>query len=150
MDDACALRAAVRALRAQRPRGVRHLSSEDAARRGARRRGTFRSAGVIRRIALSLVLILPSAAASQIPRLPRGRPGTPQPQRQQRDTLADSTRIKWPAPDTVMQQVLSKQGYSITRYMGDTAYFDANKRVLDLLASKQRQAVVDRDSQTVV
>jgi len=105
---------------------------------------------VIRRIALLLLLILPATVTSQIPRLPGARPGTPQPQRQQRDTLNDSTRVKWPAPDTVMQRLLSKQGYSITRYLGDTAYFDANKRVLDLLAATKRPAVVDRDSQTVV
>jgi LptD protein len=105
---------------------------------------------VIRRIALGLLLILPATVTSQIPRLPGARPGTPQPQRQQRDTLSDSTRVKWPAPDTVMQRLLSKQGYSITRYLGDTAYFDANKRVLDLLAATKRPAVVDRDSQTVV
>jgi len=67
-----------------------------------------------------------------------------------RDTLHDSTRVKWPAPDSVAQRLMSKPGYSITRYMGDTAYFDANNHVLDLLAAGKRQAVVDRDSQVVV
>lgn len=106
---------------------------------------------MIRRLALVLVLVLaiPAAASAQIPRLPGARPIAPV-QKQTRDTLHDSTRVKWPAPDTVMQRLMNKQGYSITRYIGDTAYFDANKRVLDLLASKDRKAVVDRDSQTVV
>jgi len=86
---------------------------------------------------------------AQIPRLPGARPITPV-QRQPGDTLKDSTRVKWPAPDTVMQKLMNKQGYSITRYMGDTAYFNAETRALDLLAAKKRPAVVDRDSQTVV
>jgi hypothetical protein len=103
---------------------------------------------VTRRTALLLSLILPITAAAQIPRLPGVRPVTPTPQR--RDTLHDSTRVKWPAPDSVMQRLMTKQGYSITRYIGDTAYFDANNRVLDLLAAGKRLAVVDRDSQTVV
>jgi hypothetical protein len=104
---------------------------------------------VIRRTLLLLVLLLPLTATAQIPRLPGVRPVAPV-QKQARDTLHDSTRVKWPAPDTVMQRLISKQGYSITRYMGDTAYFDANNRVLDLLAATKRPAVVDRDSQTVV
>jgi hypothetical protein len=86
---------------------------------------------------------------AQIPRLPGARPIAPV-QRQPGDTLKDSARVKWPAPDTVMQKLMNKQGYSITRYMGDTAYFNAETRALDLLAAKKRPAVVDRDSQTVV
>jgi hypothetical protein len=58
--------------------------------------------------------------------------------------------VKWPAPDTVMQRLMNMSGYSITRYMGDTAYLDNSKSLLDLLAAKNRPAVVDRDSQTVV
>ena len=33
-----------------------------------------------------------------------------------------------------MRALLNKPGYSITRYQGDTAYFDATNRALDLLA----------------
>ena len=104
---------------------------------------------MIRRLAVLLVLALPTVAVSQIPRLPGARPVAPV-QKQARDTLHDSTRVKWPAPDTVMQKLMNMQGYTITRYVGDTAYFDANKRVLDLLAAPSRPAIVDRDSQTVV
>jgi hypothetical protein len=104
---------------------------------------------VIRRLAVLLVLALPTVAVSQIPRLPGTRPVAPV-QKQARDTLHDSTRVKWPAPDTIMQRLMNMSGYSITRYMGDTAYLDNSKSLLDLLAAKNRPAVVDRDSQTVV
>ncbi|MEP6493827.1 MAG: putative LPS assembly protein LptD, partial [bacterium] len=91
------------------------------------------------------------AAASQvIPRLPGGRPGGIQPVKP--DSIRDSTRVKWPTPDSVAQLLLAKKGYSITRYQGDTAFFSANdtNRVIDLLASKNRRAIVDRDSQVIV
>jgi hypothetical protein len=66
------------------------------------------------------------------------------------DTMRD-TIVKWPAPDSAQQVLLAKRGYTITRYQGDTAYFiNSDGRVLDLLASKTRRAIVDRDSQVVV
>jgi hypothetical protein len=41
-------------------------------------------------------------------------------------------------------------GYTITRYQGDTAFFNAQTHALDLLAANKRRAIVDRDSQIVV
>ena len=67
-----------------------------------------------------------------------------------RDTLHDSLRVKWPAVDSLMQALLTRPGYSITRYQGDTAYFDATHSTLDLLPGKNKRVVVERDSQTIV
>jgi lipopolysaccharide assembly outer membrane protein LptD (OstA) len=97
---------------------------------------------------LSCAAAVRSAGAQIIPKLPSGRLTPVQPS--QRDTLHDSLRVKWPTPDSVARSLLSKPGYSITRYKGDTAYFDATNRALDLLAAKNHRVAVDRDSQTVV
>lgn len=68
-----------------------------------------------------------------------------------RDTARDTNAVRWPAPDSATQSLLSKKGYTVTRYQGDTAYFiNSDQRALDLLASKTRRAIVDRDSQVVV
>jgi hypothetical protein len=107
---------------------------------------------VIRRaVVLAAALVFTGAAAvgaQIIPRLPGGarQPIQPAPKDSTRDTL----KIKWPEPDSVMRLLLNKPGYSITRYQGDTAYFDATNRSLDLLAAKKSRVVVDRDSQIVV
>ena len=68
------------------------------------------------------------------------------------DSLKDTANaVKWPQADSATQSLLTKRGYSVTRYQGDTAYFiNSNQRVLDLLAAGKRRAVVDRDSQVVV
>ena len=86
-------------------------------------------------------------AAAQIPRLPGARGGL-QPVR--RDTVKDSSAVKWPTPDSIAAKLLSTPGYNITRYQGDTAFFNAQNHALDLLAAPKRRAVVDRDSEIVV
>ena len=80
------------------------------------------------------------------------RPGARTTQPVRRDsTPPDSLAIvKWPAPDSVTQALLQRSGYTVTRYQGDTAFFDAQRRSLDLLAAKGHRAVVTRDSQTVI
>jgi hypothetical protein len=96
--------------------------------------------------ALCSVVSAGTAAAQIIPR-PGARPTPIQPVK--RDTTPDSTAVKWPTPDSAMRVLLEKKGYSITRYQGDTAYFDAEHHVIDLLAAGKRRAIVDRDSNVV-
>ena len=107
----------------------------------------------MRRIVGALLLLagLSVAGTAQIPRLPGAgtRPATPAPGTRG-DTLKDSTRVRFPTPDSVTERLLRKPGYSVTRYIGDTAFFDAERKSIDLLAAKKRPAVVDRDSQMVV
>ena len=101
-------------------------------------------------VVLGLSTIAGSAGGQLIPRLPT-RPGAVQQQPAQRDTLHDTLHVKWPSPDSVTQLLLTKPGYSITRYQGDTAFFNATKRELDILpGGKSKRVVVDRDSQVVV
>jgi hypothetical protein len=107
---------------------------------------------VIRRwlpcVALLGVALAGTASAQIIPRLPGGRPTPVQPVT--RDTLHDSLKVKWPVPDSITQALLNKPGYSVTRYMGDTAYFDATNRALDIVAAKKKRVYVERDSQMVI
>ena len=103
-------------------------------------------------LGLSLLLICTTSGFAQI--IPRRLPGgrSVQPRQARTDTTHDSTHVvHWPTPDSIAQRLLNQPEYTITRYQGDTAYFNAKTHALDLLAAgKQRLAVVDRDSQVVV
>ena len=102
-------------------------------------------------LALAPVMLLPA----QIPRLPRP---TMQPQRRdttKRDTTAADSllaaRLKLSAPDSIMQALLRRTGYTVTRYEGDTVKFDAQNDRLQILAGESKRSIVQRgDSQTVV
>jgi hypothetical protein len=105
---------------------------------------------VFRRVALALLLLVGSAtlgAAQVIPRLPGVRPGMP-PTRQ--DSLPDSTRAKFLPLDSIGLRLLNLPGYNATRYSGDTAYLNVDRKSLDLLAAKKLPAMVERDSTVVV
>jgi hypothetical protein len=100
-------------------------------------------------VTLVTALALP-LGAQIIPGFPGGR-GVGQLQPVKRDTSKDTTnRVRWPAPDSIAARLLSRPGYTVTRYKGDTAFFNAQQHTLDLLAAGKRLAVVDRDSQVVV
>jgi hypothetical protein len=100
-------------------------------------------------MAAALTALIAGRVHAQFPpRLPGVRPVAPQARRD--TTKKDSTAARFPAPDSVTQRLLRMPGYSITRYAGDTAYFDAERKSLDLLAAGKRSAIVDRDSQMVV
>src|SRR5690348_7803232 len=78
------------------------------------------------------------SGAQIIPGRPGRMPSQPaQPIR--RDSTKDSTaKNPFPAPDSVTERLMRTPGYSITRYAGDTAYFNATQKSLDLLAGKKR------------
>jgi len=100
-------------------------------------------------VTLVTALALP-LGAQVIPGFPGGRSlGQLQPVK--RDTSKDTTnKVHWPAPDSITARLLARPGYTITRYQGDTAFFNAQTHALDLLAANKRRAIVDRDSQIVV
>lgn len=66
-------------------------------------------------------------------------------------TAADSAKlkelIKWNEPDSVMQVLMARPGYSATRYQGDVAVFNAQKNTLKLQGKK---AGVNRDKTVLV
>lgn len=106
----------------------------------------------MKRLVVSALIVALGAGvvhAQIIPRRPAGRPAAPA-QPATRDTTRDSTQVKWPAPDSVTLELLRRTGYTVTRYQGDTANFAQASHALQLLAAKDRPAIVQRDSQTVV
>jgi hypothetical protein len=105
---------------------------------------------VLRRIALALLLLTGFAtvgAAQVIPRLPGARPTAPSPRP---DTISDSTRARFLPLDSIGERLLRTPGYNITRYSGDTAFLNVDRKSLDLLAAKKLPAMVSRDSTIVV
>src|SRR4051812_382409 len=66
-------------------------------------------------------------------------------------TAADSTKakelIKWNEEDSVMKALMSRPGYTATRYQGDQAIFDARTGTLHLIG---KRAGVNREQTVVV
>jgi lipopolysaccharide assembly outer membrane protein LptD (OstA) len=66
-------------------------------------------------------------------------------------TAADSARlkelIKWNEPDSLMQVLMKRPGYTATRYQGDVAVFNAQTHALELTGKK---AGVNRDQTVLV
>lgn len=89
-------------------------------------------------------------SAQIIPRLPGGRPPSAPSTTPRRDSTQDSTRAQFLPLDSIGERLLRMPGYNPTRYSGDTAFFNAERKSLDLLAAKKRPAIVERDSQRVV
>ena len=63
------------------------------------------------------------------------------------DSTGPRTLIEWNEPDSVMQALMSRAGYSATRYQGDTAVFNAQTRSLVLKGDK---VGVSRDQTVLV
>lgn len=110
--------------------------------------------------ALLLALALPPGLEAQQP----ARPAPPQRPRPAQDTLADSLRgrpvdtasarrlgiptgpsISFPAADSVLLELLEREGYQITRYRADTATVQAEQRTVDLLG----RALTERAGSTL-
>lgn len=101
-------------------------------------------------VAVAMLVGFAGAAFAQVPRLP-GLPRGANPAQRADTTKRDSSRVRFPQPDSIIQRLLQTPGYNATRYIGDTAFFDAERKALDLLAGdKKRPAMVERDSQRVM
>ena len=105
-------------------------------------------------VLLFAALLAPTTSVfAQVTRPPVGRPQTPRqrPDSARKDSTADSTRtrdlIKWLEPDSVMKVLMSRPGYSATRYQADKVIFDARTRLLNL---KGKKAGVERDKTVLV
>jgi LptD protein len=97
-------------------------------------------------LALSLAAALPSTLPGQgVPvRRPISRPPA--------DTAQHDTTVavKWTPPDSVMQALMNRKGYTVTRYQGGVLTFDAVTQAIQILAGEARTAAVQRGDQTVV
>jgi hypothetical protein len=108
----------------------------------------------MRRVVVLALSVAPLVAVHAQVRMPR-----PQIQRPTRDTTkrdttaADSAaaaRLRLSAPDSIMQALLRRRGYTVTRYEGDRVTFDAQNNLFEILGEASKRAIVQRgDSQTV-
>ncbi|HEY6089516.1 MAG TPA: putative LPS assembly protein LptD [Gemmatimonadaceae bacterium] len=64
-----------------------------------------------------------------------------------RDSAKTKDLIKWNPSDSVMEALMTRAGYSATKYQGDEVVFDARTRTLSL---KGRKAGVTRDQTVLV
>ena len=119
----------------------------------------------MKRLAFAFLIVVPAIAAAQIRPPARPLPSRPDSTRRdstgrqvarrdttRRDTTAraDSTKANWQPPDSVMQALMARQGYDVTRFQGSRVTYDAETKDLRLDASKGQRAVVDRNGQTMV
>ena len=90
----------------------------------------------------------PALAAQQRPDTARTPRQTPEP----RDTAAvraDTARrvlVEWAEPDSIMRELLERQGYLATRYQGATVIFDAQRKEILVMGD----AAVGRDQTTLI
>lgn len=103
---------------------------------------------------LALMLGLVPLTTVRAQRLPRPQIQAPRRDTTRRDTTAaDSAmaaRLRLAPPDSVMQALLRKTGYTVTRYEGDRVTFDAQNDLFQILGGTSKRAIVQRgDSQTV-
>ena len=103
---------------------------------------------------LMAFLLLPAGSVSaQVRSVPAARRDTVRARADtsRRDSTADSTRskelIKWNEVDSVMKVLMSRQGYTATRYQGDQVFFNVQTRTLNL---KGKKAGVERDQTVLV
>ena len=108
---------------------------------------------------LLLPILAPVAAQAQVRPRP-ARPDTLVPSaRPARDTLRDTlavgdsavadTTIRFAPPDSVMQALLERVGYTVTRYEGEMVTYDAQTRAFAIGAGAGRVAQVEREGQHV-
>jgi hypothetical protein len=111
------------------------------------------------RLLLIVALATPSVAAAQVrDSVPSRRPQTPDSLSRRTaptarpirpDSTAKDTTIKWAPSDSVMDALLKRQGYTITRYQGGVVTFDAQDKALAIGAAGAKTAIVERDGQRV-
>jgi hypothetical protein len=102
----------------------------------------------VARLAAVVVVALPGVAGAQV------RPGVPQlpprPAAARPDTTVPDTTAQWSPADSIMQALLTKPGYTVTRYEGETVTFDAVSKALAIAAAAAQKAIVQRDSMRAV
>lgn len=115
-------------------------------------------------LGIACLIVVPTIVSAQI------RPGSVPPLPTARDTIRrdstrrdttrgvisrdttrkDTTTVNWQPADSVMQALLARQGYDITRFQGARVTYNAETKDLRLDAAKDQRAAVDRNGQTMV
>lgn len=98
------------------------------------------------RLAALIVLAVPGLVEAQIP----GQPVPGRPPILPRDSAKVDSTIQWYPADSVLQALLAKPGYTVTRYEGAAVTFDAVSKALAIAADAAKRAIVERDSQRVI
>ena len=93
------------------------------------------------RVLAVLVMACAASAEGQVQRPPL----RPQP----RDTAQGDT-VRFSPPDSVMEALLQKPGYTVTRYEGGVVTFDATVKAFAIAAAAANRAIVERQGQRVV
>ena len=110
-----------------------------------------------------LCLLLGAPLAAQVTRpserdrgLPRGdtlRPPRDTSKAARDSMAADSAKrniVQWAESDPVIDSLLAKPGYTVTRFQGRTVTFDANRKLLTLIRDSSARAAIGRDQTIVV
>ena len=58
--------------------------------------------------------------------------------------------VKWADSDPVIDSLLTKPGYTVTRFQGRSITFDANRKILTLIRSDSARAAIGRDQTIMV
>ena len=67
--------------------------------------------------------------------------------------VADSAKreiVKWAESDPVIDSLLARTGYTVTRFQGRSVTFDAGRKILTLIRSDTARAAIGRDQTIVV
>ena len=82
------------------------------------------------------------------------RPGARDSIRNPRDSAAADTTpkelVKWAESDPVIDSLLARSGYTITRFQGRRVTFDNNRKILTLTRSDSARAAIGRDQTIMV
>lgn len=117
------------------------------------------------RLLVLLALVAPATAAAQVVKRPRAQPqqvprdsaraqvpraAMPRDAITNRADSATADTVTFSPPDSMMQAMLRRAGYSATRYEGDVVTFEAGTRALAIKGDTARKAQVEREGQYVV
>ncbi len=95
----------------------------------------------------------PAGGAPQRDTLRRGSPADTSRAARDSAAAADSTPkelVKWADSDPVIDSLLAKRGYTVTRLQGRSITFDASRKILTLIRSDSARAAIGRENTIVV
>lgn len=109
-------------------------------------------------VVLGMLLVLGAEVSAQAGGPPVRRDPPTRGDTQRRGAGADSARadtttkelVKWAESDPVIDSLLAKAGYTVTRFQGRRVTFDAARKILTLIRDDSARAAIGRDQVIVV